>query len=216
MSGKIFIKKEFIDAILRSIRLVLDKCIELDALCFDPPATITPLLYCIGYNEYFVRKFWEVFEKLGEFSFTIYKYYGIEFDLVLHHKLGTVMHLRDECIPVEDIVCIKHRLDCVKAPHTHMLYIYIEGRHEGRVFVRTNVLRILRLMNIWRKDSPYKVLELMHKVLYGEEDLSRLIIYLLKIILSNEKILSYILPKIPLSNDELKILSPLIRFLHRG
>ncbi len=168
----------------------------------------------MGYNEYFVRSFWEAFEKLEYFKIPVYRFSDIEFDLLFIYRRETLVHLRDECIPIEEIVCHRHRLDCIKAPHTNALYIYIEGDYRGRVFVRTNILRVLRLLNIWRSEEPYRLIEMVRRALRGEVERDEIIRHILNLLRSRRDILHFILPKIPGDSEELLMFSPILRILH--
>ncbi len=207
------IKKSFYKAVLRSIPVILNACSVYGSLCFDLPATTSPLLRCLGYSEYFVRRFWAVFDELSNLRIPLYTLRNTSFTLHIVHRKEGIPHIEGECIPIEDIVCFTHKLRCVRSPHTHALYLYIEGSYSGRIFVRTNVLRVLRVMNVWREQAPYQFIKLLDDFLDGTAGVDDLLRFVFDTLIDNKRVMSLILPKLPLSTEELLKLSPLLRIM---
>lgn len=207
------IDSSMLKAIIESIRTILIKCKELDALCYDTPATTTHLMQCMGFNEYFIRKTWRVFEEINGLRINMYKFHDVEFDLLFEHRKEPVPRLRDSCIPVDDEVCYKKRSECITSPHIHSLYIYLEGKLGRGGYVKINVVRLLRLLQMKDEKLTYELLDVIEKLLTGKGSIRKLYILVLKILLKNRGVLSLILPMVPQDLEGLFKASPFARLI---
>ncbi len=199
------------EAIVKSIRRVYSKCAELNLKCTDPPCVISPLLKCLGYNEYQVRRFWSILESLGSsISLEIYRHSLAHFNLVLSYRKETVMHLRNNCIPLDEIDCLRLGSECIKTPHAHALYVYIDGRIE-HTSIRVNVIRALYFLYL---KNPRIVDELMNAlidVIWERGSPLKLYNMVLSALNIGSSILQLILPIVPGNIRDLLRLSPILR-----
>ncbi len=201
----------FAEAILNSIRMIYTKCAELGLRCNDPPCVITPLLKCLGYNEYQIRRFWATFEDLGNgIVLEIYRYSLARFNLVISYRKETVMHLRHKCIPLDEIDCRRLGSECIKTPHSHALYIYIDGRVENTV-ARLNVIRILYFLYSKNPRVVDELMEALRGVIWNRGNVLELYDKVLSGLRIGSSVLKLILPLVPSNVEELLRLSPILR-----
>jgi len=201
----------FAEAIVNSIRKIYSKCAELDLRCIDPPCVITPLLRCLGYNEYQIRRFWAFFENLGSnISFEIYHYSSARFNLLLSYRKETIMHLKESCIPLDELDCQRLGSQCIKTPHSHALYMYIEGRMEN-TGIRLNVVRVLRLLYLKNPKLTDELMETLMGIIWRRTSILELYDKILEALRTGSNILRFILPFIPNTLKDLLELSPILR-----
>jgi hypothetical protein len=200
-------------AIVESIKKILEVCGRENTLCLDIPATTTSLLECLGYNEYFIRRTWHVIEEADGFRFPIYSHSGVSFNILLEHRKEPVPRYRDTCIPMSIEACKQHPSECTVTPHTHALYIYIEGHIGKGGYVKVNLVRILRLLYMEDKDITMKIISLVENLLSGKGDINTLYKSILTLLARNRHVLKYILPYIPSTIEALLASSPLSRLL---
>jgi len=201
----------FAEAIINSIREVYLKCTDLDLRCTDPPCVITPLLRCLGYNEYQIRRFWSLFENLGSnISFEIYHYSSARFNLSLSYRKETIMHLKGGCIPLDELDCQRLGSQCIKTPHSHALYMYIEGRM-GNTSIRVNVVRVLRLLYPRNPKLTDELMETLINIIWRRTSILELYDKVLEALRMGSNILRFILPFIPTTPKDLLELSPILR-----
>jgi len=201
----------FAEAIVNSVKEVYSKCVELGLGCIDPPSVITPLLRRLGYSEYQIRRFWHFFEGLGgSIAFEIYHYLSIRFNLLLSYRKEMVMHLREECIPLDELDCQRVGSKCVRTPHSHALYIYIEGRMRNTTLC-INVVRVLRLLYLRNPRLTNELMDVLINVIWKRTDISELYDRVLKTLRLGSDILQFILPYIPTTLKDLLELSPTLR-----
>ena len=200
----------FAEALVGSVKSIVLKCAELGLRCANPPCATTPLLRSLGYNEYQVRRFWSFFEDIGSLRIEIYHYHAAHFYLTLNYEKETIMYLEENHIPLDDLDCQRMGSRCLKVPHSHALYMYLEGG-VGGAFTHANAIRILALSYL---KNPRLVEELLNKirhVIWRQEEIQELYDVVLKILLENIGILKYILPLIPNTKEKLLKLSPFLR-----
>jgi len=201
----------FAEAIVNSIRMVYSKCVELNLECIDPPCVITPLLRCLGYNEYQIRRFWFFFENLGDnVNFEIYHYSSASFNLLLSYGKETIMHLKGSYIPLDELDCQRIGSQCIKTPHAHALYIYIEGRMRNTA-IRLNVVRVLRLLYLRNPKLTDELMETLINVIWRRTSILELYNKVLEALSTGSNILKFILPFTPSTLKDLLELSPILR-----
>lgn len=201
----------FAEAIVNSIRKVSSKCIELNLRCTDPPCVITSLLRCLGYNEYQIRRFWSFFENLGSnISFEIYHYSSTRFNLSLSYRKETIMHLKESCIPLDELDCQRLGSQCIKTPHSHALYMYIEGGM-GNTSIRLNVVRVLRLLYPRNPRLTDELMETLINIIWKRASVLELYDKILEVLRVGDDILRFILPFTPNTLKDLLELSPILR-----
>lgn len=201
----------FAEAIVNSVRIILLKCIELNLKCTDPPIVITPLLRCLGYNEYQIRKFWSFFENLeGNIGFEIYHYSSAHFSLSLSYRKKTIMHLEESCIPLDELDCQELRSQCIKTPHSHALYVYIEGKI-GNSSIRLNIVKVLYLLYLRNPKLTDELIETLINIIWKRASIRELYDKVLEVLKVGNDILQFILPSIPITSRDLLKLSPILR-----
>lgn len=201
----------FAEAIVRSVKRVLLKCAELGIRCRDPPSVITPLLRCLGYNEYKIRRFWSFFEGAREgLRLEIYRYFSVSFALSLVYRKETVTHLERECIPLDDLDYRKLRSQSIRTPHSHALYVYIDGRIEDSG-MRLNVISALRLLYLRNPKLVNELLDTIIDIVWGRAAVSELYERILEAIGTGEDVLQLILPSMPTTSRDLLKISPILR-----
>lgn len=201
----------FAEAIVNSVGKILSKCVEMNLKCMDPPSVITPLLRCLGYNEYEIRRFWSFFEKnKGSLSFEIYRYSSVKFSLSFIYRKEAVMHLREDCIPVDELDYQRLKPQCVRTPHSHALYMYIEGEI-GDSHMRLNVVNALYLLYLRNSKIVDKLLDTLIDIAWGRAKTSELYEKVLEAIGIGSDVLKFILPSIPTTLKELLKISPILR-----
>ncbi len=214
----IFLQKTqpwIVEAIIKSAKRVVEDCIELGLKCLDPPATITPLLRCLGYNEYQARKFWAFFENLEKpLEVKIYKYLSIEFKLLIAHRKEIVMHLKKGCTPLDELDCRRLHKECIKTPHAHALYVFLEGRVEED-YIRLNIIRLLKLLYEKYPDKTRKILDILVEAAWDHRKINEVYSIILEILRTESELLKLIVPLIPLSINELVERSPILRRIHK-
>ncbi|MET1159806.1 MAG: hypothetical protein ABWW65_02485 [Thermoprotei archaeon] len=199
--------------VLKSIELVVRACILRDIKCYDPPFLTSPMLrHYFNYDDYAIKRFWRFFKDLGELSFPIYRHRYVAFVLKIVHVKELVCYERSNYIPLDPSICSSGE-EYVKVPHSHALYMYIEGRLGKRVVVRMNIVRLLDLLYIKDKELPFKLLRILTGIIDGRYTISDLEKIVLDILQRCSNTLKYVLPVIPRNHEELVKLSPLIRVL---
>ncbi len=201
-------------AIMESIRIILGQCKQDNALCIDVPATTTHLMECLGYNEYFIRRTWKVFEEIDGLRINIYKYHEVAFDILFEHRKEPVPRHRYNCIPVDEEICLRRREECITSPHIHSLYLYLEGRFGRSEYVKINIIRLLRLLQISDEKLAYDLLDEIEELLNGKGSTRRLFTLVLRILVKHRELLRYILPMIPGDSESLLKSSPIARIIH--
>ncbi len=205
-------RPDFVSAIIKSIRHDLKCCITEGIDCRDPPAITTSLLYSMGHGQYFVRSFWgKIPPELTRVP--IYKHRSSSFYLEFYHDIGTVYEI--ECdgwiTPLDRLDADK--MNAIHTPNSHRLFIRISGYVENNS-ISVNLLRLLYLLEIADRGSVWSFLDLLHKVLEnpnkGREELYASITGLVG---RWDRVLRIILPKVPGDIDEVRKLSPLVRWV---
>ncbi len=179
--------------------------------CTDPPVASTGLLYSMGFNQYSVRRFWSELP-LGVYNVPLYTYLDTFFNLELEHAKTPVREAECEgmLVPLDNIDSIKWRE--VSTPQSHVLYARISGRIEGNV-IKVNVVRLAKVVETYEPGWVDMFLAGVMRVYRDKSLLAELEKRVLEELLKRRSILSFILPHIPSSREDLHSHVPLVRFL---
>ena len=198
------------EAIIRAAKKTSSTCMELGLHCYDPPVVISPLLRCLGYNEYQVRRFWRYFEEGGEINVEVYRYLEAQFNIISVYKKETVSHIRYSCVPVDSLDCHKLGSECIKTPHTHALYLYVDGR-VGNAEIRMNIIRLLSLLYSIDRRVVDSLLDSILDMLWNRINVEELYNRVLDALNLGDHVLRVALPLKPDSKEKLLQLSPILR-----
>ena len=204
------------ELLVKPLKVLLEKCIELNLECRDPYLLTTSFLYSLGYTQYRIRKLWKVLSSAKVYEIIIYKYINSIFSIKMVYEHGPVTHIIVDGIhiPVDRLdVARHHSLQIVKTPHSHKAVAYLEGKISEHINVKINIIRILVLLyKSQGKEVVEKLLNEIEKLMLGRY--SKLDREILNIILkSNCEILQLLVPKVPRNLDDLYRLSPALRKL---
>ncbi len=202
------------EAIIKAAKKTSSTCIELDLRCYDPPVVISPLLRCLGYNEYQVRKFWRYFEEGGEIRVEVYRYLKARFDIISIYRKEATSHIKRSCVPLDAIDCHRIGSDCIKTPHSHALYLYIDGKI-GNAGIRINVIRLLSLLYAMNRRVADSLLDSILDIIWGRASVHELYEKVLKALSLGDEILGVALPLKPDDKNKLLKLSPILRKIHK-
>ncbi|GAB6148742.1 hypothetical protein JCM10135_12840 [Stetteria hydrogenophila] len=206
----------FIEAVARSAGHVSLRCAELGLRCMDPPSATSHLLRRLGYNEYQVRRFWLLLGRAGGgLGVEVYRYAPVSFTLVLRYRKGPVAHLRGGCLPLDSLDCRVLGSRCVKAPHSHALYIYLEGTLEGSgdAMLRVNAVRLLSRLARRSRRAVESLVDAVVDAAWGRAGASSLYEAVLEALRLGRGLLRHVLPLLPGTVEELALFSPALRRL---
>lgn len=199
-----------VEAIIRAAKETSTTCMELNLHCYDPPVAISPLLRCLGYNEYQVRRFWRYFEEGGRIDVEIYRYLEAQFKIISVYRKETISHIRHSCVPVDLLDCHKLGSECIKTPHTHALYLYVDGR-VGNAEIKINIVRLLSLLYSMNRRVVDKLLDSILDLLWNRVSVEEFYDRVLEALNLGDHVLSVALPLKPNSREKLLQLSPVLR-----
>ncbi len=123
-------------------------CIEHELLCLDPPALTSGMLKQYGIrSDHVILNFWKAIDRIiaAYRTVPVYKSKYISFELQLQHRIEDVYKLSDLGVYVDPAECMER--NCIAVPHTHVLKIYLEGRYEGYLALRLNVVTLIKMIS---------------------------------------------------------------------
>ncbi len=203
--------KRILKAILDSIEKTIICCRKLGLECRDPPVLTTGSLYSLGYHQYFVRMFWDKLP-LGTYVIPLYKQSGFIFNMEIQHDIASTYETtcNNMIVPIDFIDARKTY--STHAPHTHRLFLRISGAAGGNV-IKVNLLRILYLIESSKPKTVFRLLDILRKIVYGEEEKQNVLSIAIELIRNWENYLEFIVPQVPASREELRKMSPLLRWM---
>ncbi len=202
------------EALIKAAKKTSSTCMELNLSCYDPPVVISPLLKCLGYNEYQIRKFWRYFEEGGKIKVEIYRYLEAHFEIISIYRKETISHIRHSCVPVDAIDCHKIGSDCVKTPHSHVLYVYVDGKI-GNAEIRMNIIRLLSLLYAINRKVVDRLLDTILDLVWNRVSVDEFYDRVLETLKLGDNILGVVLPLKPNDKNQLLQLSPILRRIYR-
>ncbi|MCE4615196.1 MAG: hypothetical protein F7B60_06685 [Desulfurococcales archaeon] len=206
-------KHKNIKVLVNAVRELVNCCYSVRIRCTDPPIASTGFLYSLGFHQYLIRSFWSGLP-LGVYDIPLYKWLNTDFSLEIEHLISGVNEIRcgELVIPIDELDA--RMKNTVFTPRSHLLYIRIKGKVGGNV-IRLNVIRLAKLIETY---EPGWVNSLLDSILKAFDDPSLLIDLENKVLEETRKralLLSFILPRIPRSVDDLNKLVPIVRLISR-
>ncbi len=206
-------------AVVTGLRDIAKLCVNNHRLhCIDAPAFTTTFLRSRGFNEYIIRRIWHAaHDRSVTGGQVIYRYKEIVFRLKPRLEHGTAYHDARTMTPLDRFDCNVLGNECYEVPHCNSFYIYVEGEL-GHASVRMNVSYLVGLLARTRSGFLSKFLEFANRVIERPRDEFEAIAILIDEVLSTlrdeDKLLSFVLPFVPRSPDELLRVSPLAKRLY--
>ena len=206
-------KHRNIEVLVKAIQELVNCCYSERVRCTDPPVASTGFLYSLGFHQYLIRSFWSGLP-LGTYNVPLYKWLNTNFSLEVEHVISSVNEI--ECgnliVPLDELDA--RMKATIFTPRSHLLYIRINGEIEGNA-IRLNVIRLAKLIETYEPGWVNSLLDSISKA-YGDPSMLVDLEYkVLEEIRKRELLLSFILPRIPRSVDDLYKLVPIIRLLSR-
>lgn len=201
----------------RAALLLAEACHVLGMRCVDVPMVTSGLLEAVGAGQYRVRRFWSHARQSSGLAVPLYKYRKTEFRLRLEHREGPLYEVRWQSARVpldpEEVPEARRRgLEIEFAPRSHMLFLYLEGLHEGRLVLSIGVPRLLLLL--YRSPSTRGLVErLVDCVVSSAWGRASCMEEVALRIVKSWGPLGIVLPRVPLDARELLNVSPLLRRL---
>ncbi len=186
--------------------------------CIDAPVFTTTFLRSRGFNEYTIRRIWRaVYNRDVIRGQVIYNYRGVVFRFKPRPEHGVAYHDAKTMTPIDRIDCMALGDECYEVPHCNSFYIYVEGEL-GHAFIRINVTYLVGLLARTHPDFLAEFLDFIDRVLERPRDeieaAAILINEVLSMLREENKLLSFILPYVPRSLEELLRVSPLAKKLY--
>lgn len=132
--------------ILEGMLMQLRNCLELNALCRNPPALTTKLLYELGLSDYGVRSFWRVLRRFineGHNSIVLLRHGNVEFRIEVDVKKGGVCYIYPNAY-MDIYDCVEYRGRARLISNSNNLYLYVTGLVDGEVFIKMNAIFLLK------------------------------------------------------------------------
>ncbi len=201
----------------RAALLLAEACTSLGLRCVDVPIVTTGLLEAVGAGQYKVRRFWAHAKRSNGATIVLYKYRKTTFRVRLEHREGPLYEVNWEGVRVpldpEEVSEVRRRgLEVEFAPKSHMLFLYLEGLHEDKLVLSIGAPRLLLLL--YQSPETRKLVEQLVDCVvnaaWGRIDCMESVA--LRLVRAWTP-LGIVLPRVPLSLEDLFKVSPLFRRL---
>jgi len=140
--------KDYINYLVDSMYSQLGNCIKLNLLCRDPPAVTSQILRSLGLNDYYIRRFWELFKnclKEGRNSITLYRYKGIVFKAEVEVKTNAICFIEPTAfIDIFECEELNYKYNSKLITNANTIYIYVKGYVNNELFIKINAIYLLK------------------------------------------------------------------------
>ena len=204
-------KKRNIEVLVKSFREIVNCCYSERIRCTDPPIASTGFLYSLGFYQYLIRTFWSELP-LGVYEIPLYKYLETQFAIEITHEINSAREIRcgKYLVPVDELDA--RSKETVFTPRSHLLYVRLSGVVEGNV-IKINIVRLAKLIETYEPGWVNSILDSILKALNDPSVLVDLEDKVLQEIDRRKLLLSFILPRIPKSREDLFKLVPILRVI---
>lgn len=211
------LKPFHLEMLVKAAEKLVEACTNYNLDCRDPPLATTRLLYSMGYSQYLIRSMWKALQS-SPGTPVLYKYRNATFNLMVKTSIEAVCSISYNglIIPLDAMDAIKIKRGghlCHFTPRSHTVRIYLNGNVLEHVEIRINIIRLLTLMaRDYGLERTFSLLDSLTNVIWrrGSGELESFLLEALH----NEgyrRILSFILPYVPKTPEEIYKVSPALR-----